>query len=308
VDAEQLQPADLGVGENGAGADLRSVARNLLGCALMGLLCSSRAFGQWSVVFHTWYGTSKCTDRQHYPACTDEQVVYEIRAVHGKTDTISAIAEKIVKQKREFVADYRLVHVADSTWSTEIRAVRFHGRLTLRYSAQRFAGELIDLESNRRVRAIALTDESAIWRRRISAPESLVVKLYREMAGQAVIGNVELEPLDVFGQSREGMADYLDASLIGLVLADRQCSRTNGVCNLDFGPIWNSQDPTGTVIEVLTGPDSTRIGVQLRHTYDGKLDTLTYRMVKTRAGWRIHDIEYSDHTSLATMLRGKPPS
>jgi hypothetical protein len=117
----------------------------------MGLLCSSTAFGQWSVLFHTWYGTSKCADRQHYPACTDEQVIVEIRDMHGKADTISVIAENIVKQKRKFVADYRLVHVADSTWSTEIRSVRFHGRLTLRYSPQGFAGELIDASERLRL-------------------------------------------------------------------------------------------------------------------------------------------------------------
>lgn len=283
-------------------------ARNLIACALAVVLGPGPALGQWNGVFHTWYGTSKCADREHQPACTDEQVVYEIRAVKGKTDTISLAAERLVKQQRHFVGDYRLVRVGDSTWSADIRRGQSRGRLTLRYSGGRFVGEIVDLVSSRTVRVIALTDEGSIWRRRISAPESLIVKLYREMAGQVVINNVELEPVGVFFQSQKRMSDYLDRTLISLVLAGRQCSGRTDVCGLDFDPIWNSQDPGGTQVEFLTGPDSPRIDVQLRHAFDGKLDTLTYRIVKTRDGWRIHDIEYSDHPSLTAILLGKPPS
>jgi hypothetical protein len=287
---------------------MKRVARDLFGCALMVLLWPSIAFAQWSIIFHTWYGTSRCVDRQRYPSCADEQVVYEIRPLHGRSDTISVVAERIVNDKRTFLGDYRLAHTQDSTWSGEIPTAQSH-RLTLRYTARRFTGELVDRASNRLVRVIALIDDGSIWRRRISAPESLVAKLYRELAGEAVMNDSELAPHDLFFESRDVMRHYLDPSLIGLILEDRRCSeRMQGICALDFSPIWNSQDPAGTQIDFLKERDTTRIAVQLRHSYDGRLDTLTYRMIKTPAGWRIHDIEYSNHKSLVTMLRGKPPS
>ena len=260
--------------------------------------------------FRTWHGTSKCADARRYPTCRDEQVVYDIRGVQGKTDTIAVVAERLAKQQRQFIGDYRLVRVGDSTWAADIRDGQYRRRLTLRYLGREFAGEIIDVVSGRRVRAITLSDVGGVWWRRISAPESLVVKLYRELAGQVVINNVELTPPDILGESRKRMGEYFDASMIGLSLAERQCrsEKEEALCGLDFDPFWNSQDPTGTQVDVLRGADSTRIGIQLRHAYDGKLDTLTFRMVKTPAGWRIHDVEYSDHVSLATLLRGKPPS
>ena len=102
------------------------------------------------------------------------------------------------------------------------------------------------------------------------------------------------------------MARYLDDQLVTLVMADRECSRrTQEVCNLDFAPIWDSQDTVGTTVKIAEGKDPSRVQVEL-HMAPKTVRRLTYVMVKTPAGWRVHDIEYDSHESLVKMLKGKP--
>lgn len=47
------------------------------------------------------------------------------------------------------------------------------------------------------------------------------------------------------------MRAFLDSSFVAAIMADRACQkRTDGICNLDFDPIWASQDPVGATWEV----------------------------------------------------------
>lgn len=132
-----------------------------------------------------------------------------------------------------------------------------------------------------------------------------VAKLYQEFAAEAVIDTQDYSIQGLFGRPKAALARYLDDRLVALVLADRACSaRTQEVCNLDFSPMWDSQDPVGTAIKI-SALDASRVLVEL-HGPNQRDRRLTYRMVKTAAGWRVHDIEYDSHESLATMLRRKP--
>lgn len=133
-----------------------------------------------------------------------------------------------------------------------------------------------------------------------------VARMYQDYAAEAVIDSPELSIQDLFGRPKATLARYLDDSLVALVLADRACSRrTQEVCNLDFSPMWDSQDPVGTTVRISAGKDPARVIVELLTPGSTGARRLTYRMVKTPAGWRVHDIEYDSHESLATMLRGK---
>jgi hypothetical protein len=133
-----------------------------------------------------------------------------------------------------------------------------------------------------------------------------VAKIYQDFAAEAVIDSPDLSVLDLFSRSKTAMARYVDDSLIALVMADRACAeRTQGVCNLDFAPIWDSQDMVGTTVKIDEGKDPTRVAVELQMN-DKVVRHLTYVMVKTAAGWRVKDIQYDTHESLVAMLKKKP--
>ena len=130
-----------------------------------------------------------------------------------------------------------------------------------------------------------------------------VVKLYRDFAWGAVSDDPELSQLDLFGRSQAEMARYLDSKLIALVMQDRACSRkTQGVCNLDFSPIWDSQDPVGTTVKIKPTPDSNVVAVTLTFRDQDRKSELQYVMTKSTAGWRVRDIRYNSHKSLVEML------
>jgi hypothetical protein len=134
-----------------------------------------------------------------------------------------------------------------------------------------------------------------------------VARIYQDFAAEAVIDSPDLSIQDLFGRSKATLDRYLDDALVTLVLADRACSqRTQEVCNLDFSPIWDSQDAVGTTVKISQGRDPSRVLVELRGPGGNEVRRLTYRMAKTAAGWRVHDIEYDSHESLVTMLRRKP--
>ena len=138
-----------------------------------------------------------------------------------------------------------------------------------------------------------------------SGAMAAVVKLYQDFAAEAVMDTAELSILDLFSRPKAAMARYLDDELVALVLADRECSqRKNEVCNLDFAPIWDSQDMVGVTVKIAQGKTPDRVGVELKFP-PKEVRKLTYVMVKTPAGWRVHDIEYGGHESLVAMLRKK---
>jgi len=138
-----------------------------------------------------------------------------------------------------------------------------------------------------------------------TAARAVVARLYQEFAAEAVIDTPELSIADLFGRPRAALARYLDEPLVALVMADRACSqRTQEVCNLDFAPIWDSQDPVGVTVTIDEPRDPARVPVELHYPKE-PARRLTYVMVKTPAGWRIHDIEYDSHESLVAMLRKK---
>src|SRR5213079_1542291 len=92
-----------------------------------------------------------------------------------------------------------------------------------------------------------------------------VVKLYQDFAAEAVIDSVEYQPADLFGRTKVAMARYLDDELVALVMADRECSaRKHEVCNLDFAPIWDSQDMVGVTVTLAPAKTADRVRVELR--------------------------------------------
>jgi hypothetical protein len=102
----------------------------------------------------TWHGTSTCADTVAFPACHDEEVIYDARAVGG--DSVAIRADKVVNGVREFMGEYVLGRGVREEWVSELRTPQFHLQLTLVISGTSMSGALIELPSGRRIRALAL--------------------------------------------------------------------------------------------------------------------------------------------------------
>jgi len=75
--------------------------------AIIVLSAGSAARGAQEVdIVGSWRGTSLCVDKEHFPACRDEQVIYDARPKGSARDTVTIRADKIVNGGREFMAEF----------------------------------------------------------------------------------------------------------------------------------------------------------------------------------------------------------
>src|SRR3954470_11984613 len=87
--------------------------------------------GQSTAVVGAWRGTSTCVDQEHFPACRNEQVIYDARLTHGAPDTVAIRADKIVDGAREFMAELYFTPQTDSSWLADVRTPQFHFQVRL---------------------------------------------------------------------------------------------------------------------------------------------------------------------------------
>ena len=111
---------------------------------------------QQADIIGSWRGTSLCADKEHFPACKDEQVIYDARAKGTSRDTVTLRADKIVNGAREFMAEFDFHCVADSSWVADFQNGRVSIQITLRVRGTHIVGTLTDVPTGRRVRDIAL--------------------------------------------------------------------------------------------------------------------------------------------------------
>ena len=153
---------------------------------------------------------------------------------------------------------------------------------------------------------LLVNSESAAAPKPASASVAVVVHLYRDFAWEAVVEEPTSSGPGLLDQPRQVLAQYFDNNLVSLILKDRACTaRTEGVCNLEFMPIWASQDPGATQLKVLPTIDPSVVSVKFRYPSTNELIELTYRLSKTRSGWRVRDIDYSSGPSLLNILEAK---
>ena len=128
-----------------------------------------------------------------------------------------------------------------------------------------------------------------------SSPEEFLRSLYNfHQPGK--------ETPDWFGD-KQTLSKYFDKELTDLFIKDDECAkREEGVCNLDFDPIYAAQDfdkeTTNLQIAAAAGQSDsfnvtfTNLGTR----------TLVYKLMNTPSGWRISDIKYSEGPSLKEIL------
>ena len=133
-------------------------------------------------------------------------------------------------------------------------------------------------------------------------PEDVVAWVYRDFAFTVVMSTY-WENASLVDQSKETLLLYFTDELASLIIKDRQCmEETNMICNLDFNPIFASQDPGATDLKVAPADESNTVRVQFRYPGGGKTIRVSYEVEKTRRGWRIKDIIYSGSHSLRKIL------
>ena len=96
---------------------------------------------------------------------------------------------------------------------------------------------------------------------------------------------------------------FLSPALLALVLEERRRSKPGELGNLDFAPLWASQDPAGARVSVTPGKQEGEVRVSLR--YGGSTLQLEFKMIVHGNQWLVDDILYPDPPrSLKAILRG----
>ena len=85
------------------------------------------AQGDISKLVGNWSGESLCVNKEKFPACNDEQVIYRVGMAPGKSDTVTITADKLVNGKPETMGTSDFVYDAQKqTLVSEIKGPRWH--------------------------------------------------------------------------------------------------------------------------------------------------------------------------------------
>ena len=107
-------------------------------------------------IIGSWRGTSLCVDKVHFPACHDEQVIYDVQGKRTSSDTVTLRADKVVNGAREFMGEFDFSRKPDSTWVTTYENPRIRMRIVLWVRGSQMTGVMTDEPSARRIREIAV--------------------------------------------------------------------------------------------------------------------------------------------------------
>ena len=155
--------------------------------------------------------------------------------------------------------------------------------------------------------ALVMSAGSTQAEEQVSPEVAVVARLYRDFAWEAVVREPKPREPTFIDQSMKVLLQYLDPELVRLLMADRACvEKSTMLCNLDFAPIWASQDPTGASSWIQPGKRPGAVDVSLRYP-SGEAISLQFEMVQTPSGPRIRDIHYDNgRPSLMAILNRKP--
>jgi hypothetical protein len=102
-----------------------------------------------------WSGESVCVNKEKFPACNDEQVVYRIVVATGKSDAVTITADKIVNGKPETMGTFDFVYDAQKRMLTsEFKNSRVHLIFELTVRGDILEGTLATLRDRTLVRHI----------------------------------------------------------------------------------------------------------------------------------------------------------
>jgi hypothetical protein len=107
-----------------------------------------------------WRGTSTCVDKERWPSCNDETVVYRMRRSPKRADAVELTANKIVNGEEVTMGVSDLTWDAKArVWTWEFQNARVHGLWSFSLDGDRLHGTLSDLPTKRLVRRVEVKKE-----------------------------------------------------------------------------------------------------------------------------------------------------
>ena len=104
-----------------------------------------------------WSGESTCADKQRFPGCKDEVVVYHVTPKEGKSDTVHISMDKIVNGETLFMAEDDFVYNAKKkVLTSEYKNDRVHLVIELALKDDVLEGTVISLPDKSTVRHIKI--------------------------------------------------------------------------------------------------------------------------------------------------------
>ena len=111
--------------------------------------------GEVSKLAGDWSGESVCVNKEKFPACNDEHVVYHVAVASGKTDTVTLAADKIVNGKPVAMGTFDFVYdERKQTLTSEFKNDRVHIIFELAVKGDVLEGTLSTLPEKTLVRHI----------------------------------------------------------------------------------------------------------------------------------------------------------
>ncbi|HEX8118705.1 MAG TPA: hypothetical protein VF521_15625 [Pyrinomonadaceae bacterium] len=137
---------------------MRRVGVSLFCLVLCGFFCTSPAAARGdeiSKLVGNWSGESVCVNREKFPACKDEQVIYRVVLAEGKPETVTVTADKLVNGRPETMGVNDFVYDArKQTLTGEYRNSRVHLSLELVVKGDTIEGGFYTLPERTQVRRV----------------------------------------------------------------------------------------------------------------------------------------------------------
>lgn len=131
----------------------------------------------------------------------------------------------------------------------------------------------------------------------LDAKKAIVYQLYKDFGWSAVF-DASGEAKYYLGktieeQSQDVLSKYFSPELVTLFLQEANCNaiRKGELCNLEFDPIFASQDPAASELSI-SSVENDNVTVQFIYPSNGMKVNLLYKLAKFKEGWRISDIIY----------------
>ncbi|WP_374567469.1 hypothetical protein [Nitrosomonas sp.] len=145
---------------------------------------------------------------------------------------------------------------------------------------------------------------STVNGKELDEKKSVVYQLYKDF-GWSAIFDVSAETESYLGkpieeQSPDILSKYFSPELVKLFLKEAECKqfRKGELCNLEFDPIFASQDPAAMEISI-NSAESNVIIVQFRYPSNTAKINLKYQLERIGNQWRISDIAYLGEPSVS---------
>jgi hypothetical protein len=141
-------------------------------------------------------------------------------------------------------------------------------------------------------------------------PEAAVVaKLYKDFAWQAMAGQPDLFGADISHLDKRALEKYFAPRLADLLVKDAACAiKYQGICNLDFDLLFDSQDPRVTDLEI-TAVAPGKVLVVFTDPVEQKKTQIDFKVERIGGIPKITDIIYHEPaaSSLVKVLSHKIP-